>query len=132
MIPGWHYGEAYYQHHMDYWTEDNTDAFYPRPWALNYQSANPNFRKQTRYLLNMAYCRWKNLTFGYTLPEKITRKALISKLRIYASFENLLTWDHLNGVPIDPETRTATGDGGYIGRSYPFSKEYSFGLQVTF
>ena len=132
VIPGWHYGEAYYQHHMDYWTEDNTDAFYPRPWALNYQSANPNFRKQTRYLLNMAYCRWKNLTFGYTLPEKITRKALISKLRIYASFENLLTWDHLNGVPIDPETRTATGDGGYIGRSYPFSKEYSFGLQVTF
>ena len=80
----------------------------------------------------MAYCRWKNLTFGYTLPEKLTRKIMISRVRVYASFENLVTWDHLGGVPIDPETRTATGDGGYIGRSYPFSKEYSFGLQVTF
>lgn len=132
VIPGWHYGEAYYQHHMDYWTEDNLDAFYPRPWALNYQSANPNFRKQSRYLLNMAYCRWKNLTVGYTLPESLTSKLEISRLRVYASLENLATWDHLGGVPIDPETRTATGDGGYIGRSYPFSKEVSFGLQVTF
>lgn len=132
VIPGWHYGEAYYTHHMDYWTEDNTDAFYPRPWALNYQSANPNFKKQTRYLLNMAYCRLKNLTVGYTLPETLTRRAMIQRLRFYASFENLVTWDHLNNVPIDPETRTATGDGGYIGRSYPFSREFSFGLQVTF
>lgn len=132
VIPGWHFGEAYYEHHMDYWTPENTDAFYPRPWALNYQSANPNFKKQTRYLLNMAYCRLKNLTVGYTIPQHITRKFFVSKLRIYASFENLATWDHLNGVPIDPETRVATGDGGYIGRSYPFSKEYSFGLQLTF
>lgn len=132
VIPGWHFGEAYYEHHMDYWTPENTDAFYPRPWALNYQSASPNFKKQTRYLLNMAYCRLKNLTVGYTIPQHITRKFFVSKLRVYASLENLATWDHLNGVPIDPETRVATGDGGYIGRSYPFSKEYSFGLQLTF
>lgn len=131
VIPGWHYGEAYYKHHMDYWTPENTDAYYPRPWALNYQSANPNFRKQSRYLLNMAYCRWKNLTFGYSLPENLTKKLMLTRLRVYASFENLVTWDHLNGVPIDPETSTATGDGGYIGRSYPFSREYSFGLQIT-
>lgn len=80
----------------------------------------------------MAYCRLKNLTFGYTLPEKLTSRLQLTKLRVYASFENLITWDHLNNVPIDPETRVATGDGGYIGRSYPFSKEYSFGLQLTF
>lgn len=132
VIPGWHYGEAYYSHQMDYWTEDNQDAFYPRPWALNYQSANPNFKKQTRYLLNMAYCRWKNLTFGYSLPKNLSRRLSIEKLRIYASFENLLTFDHLNGVPIDPETAVSTGDGGYIGRSYPFSREYSFGIQLSF
>lgn len=132
VIPGWHYGEAYYEHHMDYWTEENPDAYYPRPWALNYQNANPNFKKQSRYLLNMAYCRIKNLTVGYTLPENVSRKFFVSKLRVYASLENLHTWDHLNNVPIDPETRVASGDGGYIGRSYPFSKEYSFGLQLTF
>lgn len=132
VIPGWHFGEAYYTHHMDYWTEDNPGAFYPRPWALNYQNANPNFKTQSRYLLNMAYCRLKNVTVGYSIPEKVLRKIHLSKVRVYASFENLVTWDHLNGVPIDPETVTATGDGGYIGRSYPFSREYSFGLQLAF
>lgn len=130
--PSFHYGEAYYKHHMDYWTEENTNAFYPRPYALNYRSESPNFKRQTRYLLNMAYCRIKNLTVGYSLPQSVLSKLQLSKLRIYASFENLHTWDHLNGVPIDPEMTVTTGDGGYIGRSYPFSKEYSFGLQITF
>ncbi len=132
VIPGWHFGEAYYQHHMDYWSPDNLDAFYPRPWALNYQSANPNFKKQSRYLLNMAYCRLKNITVGYSLPQNVLRKLCLQRVRIYVSLENLATWDKLKGVPIDPETVVATGDGGYIGRSYPFSKEYSFGLQLTF
>ncbi len=132
VIPGWHFGEAYYQHHLDYWSPENLDAYYPRPWALNYQSTNPNFRTQSRYLLNMAYCRLKNLTVGYSLPQNVLRKLCLQRVRLYVSLENLATWDHLNGVPIDPETVVATGDGGYIGRSYPFSKEYSFGLQLTF
>lgn len=130
--PGFHYGEAFYQHHMDYWTEDNTGAFYPTPSGTNYQSSTPNFQTQSRYLLNMSYCRLKNLAFGYTLPEQLTRKAYITKCRFYVSFDNLVTFDHLHGLPIDPETQVGTGDGGYIGRSYPYSRNYSFGLQLTF
>lgn len=130
--PSFHFGEAYYKHHMDYWTEENPNAFYARPYALNYRSESPNYKRQTRYLLNMAYCRLKNLTVGYSLPDNVLKKLQLTKLRIYASFENLKTWDHLDGIPIDPEVTVQTGDGGYIGRSYPFSKEYSFGLQLTF
>lgn len=133
IIPGWHFGEAYYDHQMDYWTEDNPDAFYPRPWALNYASTNPNFQQQSRYLLNMAYLRLKNLTVGYSLPQSVIKKLYITKFRIYASLENLKTWDHLNGIPVDPETRTTSGvNAGYIGRSYPMSKEFSFGIQLSF
>lgn len=133
VIPGWHFGEAYYGHQMDYWTEDNPDAFYPRPWALNYASTNPNFQQQTRYLLDMSYLRLKNITVGYSLPQSLLKKLYISKFRLYASLENLKTWDHLNGIPIDPETRTTSGvNAGYIGRSYPFSKEFSFGVQLSF
>ena len=81
----------------------------------------------------MAYLRLKNLTVGYSLPESILKKIYITKFRIYASFENLKTWDHLNGIPIDPETRTTSGvNAGYIGRSYPMSKEFSFGIQLSF
>lgn len=132
VIPGWHFGEAYYEHHLDYWTEDNPDAFYPRPWGLNYAAANPNFQPQSRYLLDMSYVRLKNLTFGYSLPQNILRKAYLTKVRFYASFENLKTWDKLNGIPIDPESRAPSTSYGYIGRTYPFSKEFSFGVQLSF
>ena len=132
VIPGFNYLEAWYTHQLDYWTPENTNAFYPR-LTNNGQSNNArNFLRQSRYLLNMAYCRLKNVTVGYTLPAQWTRKAAMQKVRLYASFENLLTFDHMNGVPIDPETRYDTGDGDYLGRSYPYAKTCSFGLQVTF
>lgn len=132
VIPGFNYMEAWYAHQLDYWTEDNPNAFYAR-LTNNGQSNNArNYLRQTRYLLNMAYCRLKNITLGYTLPQQWTKKAGMSKVRIYTSFENLLTFDHMNDVPIDPETQYNTGDGDYLGRSYPYAKTCSFGLQVTF
>ena len=42
-----------------------------------------------KYLQNIGYCRLKNLTFGYSIPEKVLRKAKISQLRVYFSGENL-------------------------------------------
>ena len=132
VIPGFNYLEAWYTHQLDYWTPDNRDAFYPALSNTGQSNQTQNFLPQTKYLLNMAYCRIKNITVGYTFPEKWTRKAKISKLRLYLSLENVFEFDHLGDIPIDPETRTSTGDGNYIGRSYPYSRNTSFGLQVTF
>ena len=132
VIPGFNYLEAWYTHQLDYWTPDNRDAFYPALSNTGQSNQTQNFLPQTKYLLNMAYCRIKNITVGYTFPEKWTRKAKISKLRLYLSLENVFEFDHLGDIPIDPETRTSTGDGDYIGRSYPYSRNTSFGLQVTF
>ena len=132
VIPGFNYLEAWYTHQTDYWTPENTDAFYAR-LTNNGQSNNArNYLRQTRYLLDMSYCRLKNVTLGYTLPLKWTKKAGMSKVRLYTSFENLLTFDHMHDVPIDPETQNDRGDGDYLGRSYPYAKTCSFGLQVTF
>ncbi len=132
VIPGFNYLEAWYTHQTDYWTPENTDAFYAR-LTNNGQSNNArNYLRQTRYLLDMSYCRLKNVTLGYTLPLKWTKKAGMSKVRLYTSFENLLTFDHMHDVPIDPETQYDRGDGDYLGRSYPYAKTCSFGLQVTF
>ena len=97
-----------------------------------------NFYPQSRYLLNLAYLRLKSLTFGYTLPADITKKALIQRARIYFSADNLA---HLyNGVKkyrMDPEITQSYGgvanDGvGGFGRTVPMMRTYSFGLQVTF
>jgi TonB-linked SusC/RagA family outer membrane protein len=99
-----------------------------------------NFYPQTKYLINMAYLRLKNLTFGYTLPRELTRKAYIQKARIYVSGENLFfLYNGAGKYKLDPEIATGSygsysSDNGYAtyGRTVPMMRSYSFGLQVTF
>lgn len=132
VIPGFNYLEAWYTHQTDYWTEENPNAFYPRLSNTGQSNNTQNFLPQTKYLLNMAYCRLKNVSVGYTLPQKWLRPAGLKNLRVYMNFENLFEIDHLGNIPIDPETNTQTGDGDYIGRSYPYCRTASFGVQLTF
>ncbi len=132
VVPGFNYLEAWYTHQLDYWTPENTNAFYPRLTNQGQSNNAMNFLPQTRYLLDMSYCRVKNVTLGYTFPSKWMKKVKISKCRLYVSLENLFEFDNLGDMPIDPETQTSGGDGGYLGRSYPYSRTTSFGLQVTF
>jgi TonB-linked SusC/RagA family outer membrane protein len=134
VIPGYRYAEAWYQHQLDYWTEDNPNAYYPRPTDQAQSNNTRNFLPQTKYLLNMAYTRLKNLTIGYRLPLKLISKIRMNSARIYLSGENLFTIDHLK-VPVDPETDYTTAglnDPNTFGRIYPYRKTLSFGVQVTF
>lgn len=97
-----------------------------------------NFYPQSKYLLNMAYLRLKTVTIGYTLPQEITKKALIQKARIYFTAENpCLIYNGLGKNPIDPEigstwTTSKSYGNGTFGRTDPMMRTYSFGLQVTF
>ena len=83
---------------------------------------------QTDYLLNGSYLRVKNITIGYTLPAEWTRKLSISKLRLYVSGDNLAEWSGLKKY-FDPEAITNAGSFGYV---YPFNRQFSFGLNLTF
>lgn len=83
---------------------------------------------QTAYLLNGAYLRIKNITIGYTLPEKMTQKVHLSRVRIYVSGDNIFEWSALKKY-FDPEAVTNNDSYGYV---YPFNRQYSFGLNVTF
>ncbi|MDR2358944.1 MAG: TonB-dependent receptor [Prevotellaceae bacterium] len=127
----------------DFWREDRTDAFYPRPYGINAvaygNSTINNTQVQDRYLLNMAYLRLKNITLGYTLPEHLTRKIYLSKARVYLALENILTFDHLNGLPVDPEVITSYSmwnttdyNSNRTGVGAPMFKNVSFGIQLTF
>ena len=94
-----------------------------------------NYYPQTKYLVDMSYLRLKNVTLGYTLPESLTKKAYIQKLRVYASCSNLFLLHKGSGdLPIDPEMNAGQGSLGLgtWGRTYPITKSWSFGLQVTF
>ena len=145
--------DAIYSSQMDYITNDEIvagiirqDADYPRLYGGGAGQGNAstsildggkfNFYPQDKYLVNMAYLRLKNLTVGYTLPQKWTRKATIEKVRIYASFNNLADLiNHTAKYGFDPETSTGRGTGSYgngtYGRTEPLYRSYSFGLQVT-
>lgn len=94
-----------------------------------------NFYPQSKYLVNMAYLRLKNITLGYTLPRDLTRKAYIEKIRIYGSINNACDLiNHTAQYGLDPEINTGVGAyaNGVWGRTEPITRTYSFGLQVEF
>lgn len=123
----------------DYWTPENTDAFWPAPYSLSrYSNSDYNYMPNDRYLLDMSYFRVKNLTIGYTLPKKWMNAVKIDKVRVYFTAENFLTFDNLRGLPIDPECVTGKSmwgssyAQGNTGFNTPVFKTISAGLQVTF
>ena len=94
-----------------------------------------NFYPQSKYLVNMAYLRLKNITLGYTLPSGITEKAKISKVRVYGSIYNAFNIiDHTKKYGLDPEINTGEGKLGNAvwGRTDPMLRTYSCGIQITF
>mgnify|MGYP000283745166 CR=1 FL=1 len=133
VLPGFTTGEPFYKGAEDYWTPENTDAFYPRPMDYK-QSASGNYSVNDRYLLNMAYLRLKTFTVGYSLPKVWLSKFKVQGLRVYFTGENLFTIDGVKPA-IDPEIgiRTASGksDQRNFGRSYPYQKTVSFGIQLS-
>lgn len=132
-IPGFREAESMFQHQMDYWTPSNTDAYYPRPTSPNQNDNALNFYRQTKYMQDLSYLRLKNLTIGYNLPQHLIGKAKFKAARIYLTGENLLTFDKLD-LPIDPEVDylPEQSDRSTFGRVYPYRKEYSVGVQLTF
>lgn len=94
-----------------------------------------NYYPQTKYLVNMAYLRLKNVTIGYTLPASITKKVYMEKVRFYGSVNNLcLLYNGAKDYPVDPEMNAGQGSLSYgtWGRTYPITRTWSVGVQVTF
>ena len=116
----------------DVWSESNPDAYFPR--ARAYSSLNTTngtvYYANDRYLQNLAYCRLKNVTIGYTFPEKWMKKIYVSNLRIYVSGENLLTATALKNKFLDPEQASAASNK--LSNVYPWSKTFSVGVNLTF
>ena len=135
ILPFYNRTDAMYEHMNDYWTPDNTDAFYPNPYpnhAANafgaYAPGSNNFVAQSRYLLNMSYLRLKSLTVGYTIPQSVTSKIGVDKIRPYISGLNIVTFK--NGkLPVDPEINDTEAAWG---RTFPYAKTWSLGIQVSF
>lgn len=106
------------------WTPENTNAKFPRLCAS--PQSNNDAYASTFWYKNGNYLRMKSFAFGYTLPEKITHKAGISRLRVFAEGYNLFTLSGLSNYNIDPEAPAV--NNGY----YPQQRKMSFGINLTF
>lgn len=92
-----------------------------------------NIIASTRYLYDSDYLRIRNITLGYTLPNKIGQKIGLRGLRISANVENLWTFDRYPGYSVESNYsgNSATNNGVDFG-SYPISRVITFGLNMNF
>ena len=112
--------------HLDRWTpETAATAKYP---ALHYGTHDNNKNgNSSLFLYDASYLRLKNVEIGYNVSPNWLRKFHVQQVRIYVQGLNLLTFDKLGDVDIDPETKS--GDGASW---YPIQKVFNFGIDITF
>jgi len=117
------------------WTQPGQITNIPREDLTN-PNGNPhdNSLISTRYVENGSYLRIKSLSLAYNLPAQFLNKLKISRIRLYATAENLLTFTKYSGF--DPEvsafgSSTNIAPGVDFG-TYPQTRDVIFGLSVTF
>ncbi|MBN2743910.1 MAG: TonB-dependent receptor [Marinilabiliaceae bacterium] len=113
---------------LDRWVGEGSSNKIPRMTSSN---PNRNWRSSDLYVKDGSYLRLKTLQLGYALPESITQKIAMQRLRVFVSAENLLTFTQYDGF--DPEI--ASGDYHNIGVDkgiYPQARTISVGANITF
>jgi TonB-linked SusC/RagA family outer membrane protein len=101
----------------NYWTPENREAYFPRVRF----SGGGNYLTQSKYLQSGAYLRMKQMTLGYTLPQSLLAKVKISRLRLYATAQNLFEFTKMY-KNFDPEQ--------FNRMDYALNRAFSFGLQI--
>ena len=87
----------------------------------------------SRFIEDGSFLRLKNVTLGYTLPHKWTRKFHVSRLRLYATGQNLFCVSGYSGY--DPEVNSASNTPmtpGLDWGAYPKSRVFTFGIDLQF
>ena len=132
---------------VDYWTENNTGAKYPKPSGIQ-SGDNPKYGSTLGYF-DAGYLKVRAITLGYNFTDLKAIKDLgISRLRLYATVQNpfVLFSPFNNESGLDPETNsfanqnTAVGIDGYTGKhkmpivgyNTPATRNFLFGINVTF
>ena len=139
-----------FKEHLDYFSTENPNGYLPRltGWKDDKDFLVNTGYNTTRYLLNAAYMRMKNLTVAYTFNKKQLKHIGISNLKVYVTCDNLFTVTKLP-KQFDPETLnqvngwvggsndtapalTSPLNANGNGRVYPMNRNFVFGIDVTF
>ena len=114
---------------LNSWTEQAPDTYVPVAKVTNANGSNS--LPSEFYVEDGSYFRLKNIQLGYTLPEKLSRKANMSRLRFYFSVQNVFTCIKYSGF--DPEVSSNTLFArGLDMNSYPNARTFTVGFNVSF
>lgn len=115
---------TYFKYHKTAWTQERYAAgekiTYPALSTVN----TTNHVNNDFFIMNRAFVRLKNIELSYTLPANTLKSVGISKCRVFASADNVYTWDKMKLTHLDPENIDGIG--------YPVTKMMNFGVNITF
>ena len=130
---------------VDYWTEENTDAKYPKPGGIM-SSDNPKYGSTLGYF-DASYWKIRTITLGYTFDnqkQKWLRDLGVDNLRAYFTVQNpfVICSPFHKETGLDPETNSyanenvavASGPSRLltVGTNSPSTRNYLFGISLTF
>lgn len=122
-------GANYLTEAADFYSASNINGSLPTPSSYDHI----NNAISTRMVEDGSYLRVQNVTLGYSLPADMISKIKLSRLRIYASGQNLFTFTKYTGY--DPEVGAYNQDAlmsGIDNGRYPVPRLISFGFNVEF
>lgn len=106
--------------------ETNPDSDIPRALANGTQVYS------SRVVEDGSFLRLKNISLGYTIPSRVTRKIHISSLRVFVTADNVWTLTGYSGPDPEVSTRNSVLTPGFDWSAYPRSYGISAGINVTF
>ena len=115
---------------LNRWTGAGSTDSAPK---FEFTSANENYRVSDYWVEDASFIRARNVQLGYTLPQNLTKKIFVQRLRVYAQAENLFTLTRYSGC--DPEVTGGNGFGTELGIDrgvYPQNRTFSVGVNLTF
>ena len=115
-------GKNWHRDMFNRWTPNNDESQIPRV-QMNDQTANET---STRWLIKSSYLSLRNVTLGYTLPQKFTRKLSIEGVRVYLTSDNVWYTSARRGMDVRKSFTGGNGD------TYSALRTVSGGITITF
>ena len=128
---------------VDYWTEDNTGAKYPKPGGI-ISNDNPKYGSTLGYF-DATYLKVRTITLGYNFNKTLLDNFGIDRLRLYATVQNpFVMFSSFNDeTGLDPETNSYGDENAAVTTQYkerlltvgtnsPATRNFLFGLNLTF
>lgn len=127
MLGGaWNHQATYeaftHENYTDYWTPENREARYPRP----IKGDTRNRQTSNRTVIDSDYLKLKNVTFAYTIPERLSENVFLQHAEIYVGATDLLTFSDMTAWDLDPEVPSGRAN------FYPQVRTYTLGVRLGY